>query len=78
MKVKVKHYGANAVEKEKRREACRLEYHIAIEDGYFYAARKLLRNALMWSSPMARAQSREWAYDLCNGKLHALEYKCSY
>lgn len=66
------------VVKEKRREACRREYHAAIKGGYFLAARKLLRDALIWRSPMARSQSREWAYDLRNGKIHAFEYKCSY
>lgn len=64
--------------KEKCREECRRLYHRSIELGYFLAARKLLRDALMWRSPMARSQSREWAYDLRNGKMHALEYKCSY
>lgn len=64
--------------KQKRREVCRRNYHLAVKDGYFLAARKYLRDALVWSSPMARARSREWAYDLHNGKLHALEYKCSY
>ena len=64
--------------KEKRREACRREYHVAVSRGYFLAARKLLRNALVWRSPMARSQSREWAYYLRNGKIHAFVYKCSY
>lgn len=61
--------------KDERREVCRLVYHRAIEMGYFLAARTLLRNALIWSSPTARSRSREWAYDLRGGKLHALEYK---
>ena len=64
--------------KEKRREICRRNYHLAIKDGYFLAARKYLRDALVWSSPVARSQSREWAYDLRNGKIHAFVYKCSY
>ena len=64
--------------KQKRREACRRMYRRSIELGYFLAARKLLRDALVWRSPVARSQSREWAYDLRNGKIHAFVYKCSY
>ena len=64
--------------KVKRREVCRLNYHRAIELGYFLAARKYLRDALVWSSPRARSRSREWAYILRDGKIHPLEYKCSY
>lgn len=66
--------------KQKRREVCRRNYHLAIKGGYFLAARKYLRDALVWSSPVARSQSREWAYDLRNGngKIHAFVYKCSY
>ena len=64
--------------KEKRREKCRRDYHIAVAGGYFLAARRLLRNALMWCNPAARLQSKEWSYDLRGGKLHALEYRCSY
>lgn len=64
--------------KERRREICRRNYHLAISGGYYLAARKMLRDALVWRSPMARSQSREWTYDLYNGKIHAFEYKCSY
>lgn len=64
--------------KQKRREVCRRDYHLAIARGYYLAARKYLRDALLWRSPMARSQSREWAYDLRNGKIHAFVYKCSY
>ena len=64
--------------KEERREICRRNYHLAIAGGYYLAARKYLRDALVWSSPVARSQSREWAYDLSNGKIHAFVYKCSY
>ena len=64
--------------KQKRREVCRRNYHLAIKGGYFLAARKYLRDALVWRSSMARSQSREWAYDLRNGKIHAFVYKCSY
>lgn len=64
--------------KEKRREVCRLLYHRAIESGCFNAARTCLRNALIWRSPMARSRSREWAYSLSGGKMHAFEYKSSY
>jgi hypothetical protein len=64
--------------KQNRREVCRRNYHLAIKDGYFTAARKYLRDALVWSSPVARYQSREWAYKFRNGKIHAFVYKCSY
>lgn len=64
--------------KQKRREVCRRNYHLAIARGCYLAARKYLRNALIWSSPMARAQSKEWVYKLNNGKLHAFKYNCSY
>ena len=64
--------------KQNLREKCRRNYHLAIADGYYLAARKYLRNALIWSSPTARSRSREWAYFLFDGKIIALEYKCSY
>lgn len=64
--------------KQKRREACRRKYRCAVELGYFLAARKLLRDALVWRSPTARYQSREWCYMLRDGKIHAFVYKCSY
>lgn len=64
--------------KQKRREVCRRNYHLAIADGYYFAARKYLRDALIWSNLVARERSKEWYYDLRGGKLHALEYRCSY
>lgn len=64
--------------KQTRREVCRRMYHRSIELGYFLAARKLLRDALIWRSPVARSQHKEWCYVSRNGKIHAFEYKCSY
>ena len=64
--------------KERSREICRQNYHLAVAEGCYLAARKYLRNALIWSSPTARSRSREWAYFLFDGKIIALEYKCSY
>lgn len=64
--------------KEKRREVCRRVYHRAIEDGCYLAARKYLRDALIWRSRTARSQSVTWEYRFCNGKIHAFAYGCSF
>lgn len=64
--------------KEKRREMCRRDYHIAIENGCFIVARQYLRDSLIWRSPMGPLQSMLWWYKIRNGRLISRPFRWSY